>query len=141
MKHIQLTDEIIRTHSGADIWDYLFENVPLPKKYRDGVEILNLNDDDEKIVWLKTQLLEGEEWAFLDDKQNFVFTNECRVFNIKLKKPSKVMKYASALRVNAATKGYNLNKLIEEKWNIDIEYDDLCDEAKKMISQLDYKRR
>lgn len=131
-----LTPEMIRKNSGEDLWNYLFENQSLPRRYEDDDV-----EDDESVVWLKSQLLSGEQWAYFKENEDFVFTDLARVFNVKHKRKTKVLKYVNVLRVNISTQQFNLNKKLKEQWNIDLEMDELCDEALQMIKQLQVGRK
>jgi hypothetical protein len=131
-----LTENMIRTNDGGDLWDYLFNNVPLPKKLEENVDA-----SDESMVWLQSQLLGGERWVHFKENEDFVFTELGRVFNVKFKRKTKVLRYVSVMRVNISTQQFNLNKKIKEEWGIDIDMFDLCDEAEEMVTQMNVKRK
>ena len=133
---VRLTDEMIRTNSGGDLWDYLFEGVPLPKRITDSIS------EEEKwksegIEWVESLLLEDEEYQILETDDRYAYTSKGRVFNLKYKNKIKLMKYVGSLRCHMGKKTHNMNKLIKDKWGEDVTYETLCKEAKEMVTQID----
>ena len=138
---VRLTDEMIRANSGEDLWDYMFESVPLPKK----LEAQMVADETwrtEGIEWVEQFIHDDEEYDIYEGDDKYVFTSKCRVFNIKSKKRIRIMMYVKSLRVNFSGGTHNVPKMIKQRWGIDnISYDTLCDEAKEMVSIVDMSSR
>ena len=133
---VRLTDEMIRTNSGQDLWDYLFESVPLPKKIVDSI-----NEEDkwktEGEEWLENILLEDEDYKLYEKDERYAFTSKGRFFNIKYKKQSRLMLHSKALRVNMGGTTHSVTKLIKKYFNEDVTIDNLCDEAKGLVTVVD----
>ncbi len=133
---VRLTDEMIQRNSGADLWDYLFENVPLPKRF-----VEHMNEEDKWRIegeeWLESILLEDEDYKLYEGDERYAFTSKGRFFNIRYKKQSRIMLHVKALRVNMAGTTHSVTKLIKEYFDEDVTIDNLCKEARDVVTVVD----
>jgi len=132
----RITDKMIQSYSGFELWEYMFEGVPLPKKVTEHL------DEEEKWKtegeeWLESIILEDEDYKLYEKDERYAFTSKGRFFNIKYKKQSRLMLHSKALRVNMGGTTHSVTKLIKKYFDEDVTIDNLCDEAKGLVTVVD----
>ena len=120
---LKLNDKELIHNNGSDIWDYMFESQPLPKRFGDIEETESALDwYDEGISWLTDELLDGEVFEIFEESATFAYTSMGRHANIKKKKWRKLSMQGNSLAGNMSGGAFSLSKLIKERWNIEIDY-------------------
>ena len=129
---LKLNDKELIHNNGSDIWDYMFESQPLPKRFSVDEDIV---DDwyESGIEWLTDELLDGEVFEVFEESAAFAYTSMGRHANIKKKKWRKLSMQGNSVAGNMSGGAFSLSKLIKERWNIDIDYRTLPYEATQHI--------
>ena len=134
MKGLNLTPYQLTHNSGADLWDYLFENQPLKYIGDDDLDSDGPDWYDEGITWLTDELLDGEIFQVFEDADGFAFTSMGRHVNLKKKTYRKLTLQGNTIAGNMNHGAFSMSKLVKATWNIDLDYKTLPYECTQHIT-------
>ena len=140
MKELKLNDKELIYNDGSALWDYMFEDVRLPKVFsevdnNEGGYKVGEDDDwfDEGIQWLKDELLDGEIFEIFPDTDIYAFTSLGRHANLKRKTFKALTLQGNTIAGNITGGAFSMSKLVKEKWNIELDYTKLPIECRYKI--------
>lgn len=137
----RLTNKELIHNSGQDIWDYLFEDVKLPRVYQDP----ELGDVDLSSFysWLDSELIGDEEYEDVEWCDAFIVTSHGRVARKKidnqcwkgvtLQSAKPFATLGSILTHEGVNKNIAINKEVEKIWGIKLNYYDLPKEVQSQV--------
>ncbi len=126
MKGLNLTYYQLNHNSGADLWDYMFEDQPLKHLYGDEMDIEQKEDwYDEGLDWISEWLLPDEKWAFIEHSDKVIYTSYGRLANIERKKFKGTSMQGNTIAGNINKGAISITKAVRETWNIELKYEDI----------------
>lgn len=123
--------ELIHNH-GSDIWDYLFESQPIPKKYDSDDSADEWFDDG--VSWLMEELLDGEVFEYFEESDRFVYTSMGRHVNLKKRAFRSLTLQGNTIAGNSNGGAFSMSKMVEARWGIKLDYKTLPYECTKCIT-------
>jgi len=141
MKGLKLTEFQLIHNSGADLWDYLFENQPL--KYLGDEEEYNPDDEwyDDGISWLTSELLDGELFEVWEDNDTYAYTSMGRHANLKRQTFKALTLQGNSIAGNMTGGAFSMSKIVKARWDIQLEYTSLPWECRQYIAKANASQR
>lgn len=133
MKGLKLTEFQLIHNSGADLWDYLFEDQPL--RHLIGEEQDDTEEDwyDEGLEWISEWILPDEKWAFIEYNDKIIYTSYGRLANIERKRFKGTSMQGNTIAGNINKGAISITKLVRETWNIELQYEDIPSDIRGSI--------
>ena len=125
-----LSNNAIVWNDGQDLWDYLFHGTKL-KNFEEVVEESEWLE--EGIEWLKSQLVEGEEYL-LNDNPVYFITSIGRFGNLKYQAFRKLTLQCHSISGNRSGGAFSMTKEVRDHWGIELTYDTLHPAAKDLVT-------
>lgn len=150
---MKLNQKTLNHNSGGDLWDHFFYKTPLKYVYSDddSNEGDSFQDDPQWLVdgleWLESELVDGEQWDYYENDDQYIYTSMGRVGNLKKQVWRKAQFQGSIITIVVKKGSISLDKLVKDKWGINIDYYSLPQEVKNTINadsylnKLDKKRK
>jgi hypothetical protein len=123
--------ELIHNH-GSDIWDYLFESQPIPRRYDADDSADEWFDDG--VSWLMEELLDGEVFEYFEESDRFVYTSMGRHVNLKKRAFRSLTLQGNTIAGNSNGGAFSMSKMVEARWGIKLDYKTLPYECTKWIT-------
>ena len=133
----KLTSKHIIHNSGADLWDYIFENQPLSKMQFDEDEFTLENTPnwyDDGIDWISEWLGDDEKWSFIENSDKIIYTSYGRLANIERKKFKGTSMQGNTVAGNINKGAISVTKLVRQSWGIQLTYEDIPHDIRGSIN-------